>query len=73
MVSNFIKEQEYIKAKKKVKEIKGFYIHLFLYIATMPIIVGVNLVFVPGFHWFLVFVTWLGNWYFLSLVSRFWM
>lgn len=52
MVSNFIKEQEYIKAKKKVKEIKGFYIHLFLYIATMPIIVGVNLVFVPGFHWF---------------------
>ena len=52
MVSNFIKEQEYIKAKKKVKEIKGFYIHLFLYIATMPIIVVVNLVFVPGFHWF---------------------
>lgn len=32
MESNFLQEQKYIKAKKRVKEIKGFYIHLTVYI-----------------------------------------
>ena len=48
----FTKEQEYIKAKKRVKEIKGCYIHFSLYVLIMPIIITVNLLFSPGFHWF---------------------
>jgi len=30
----FTEEQKYLKAKKKVKEIKGFYIHLAVYLAV---------------------------------------
>ena len=52
MESNFIEEQNYIKAKKRVKDIKGFYIHLFLYIFVTPVIIIVNLMFVPNFHFF---------------------
>ncbi|WP_075341396.1 2TM domain-containing protein [Tenacibaculum agarivorans] len=52
MENNYIEEQRYLKAKKKVKEIKGFYIHLALYILNTPIIVATNLIFVPQFHWF---------------------
>lgn len=52
MQSNYEEEQRYIKAKKRVKDIKGFYVHLSVYLLTMPIIIGVNLMFVPGFHWF---------------------
>ena len=48
----FTKEQEYIKAKKREKEIKGCYIHFSLYVLIMPIIITVNLLFSPGFHWF---------------------
>lgn len=32
MESNFINEQNYIKAKKRVKDIKGFYTHLIVYL-----------------------------------------
>lgn len=32
MESNFIQEQNYVRAKKRVKEIKGFYIHLIVFI-----------------------------------------
>ncbi|NVJ88873.1 MAG: 2TM domain-containing protein [Flavobacteriaceae bacterium] len=52
MESEFLEEQRYLKAKKRVKDIKGFYVHLFVYLITIPIIIYVNLVFVPGFHWF---------------------
>ena len=54
---NFKKEQAYIKAKKKVKDIKGFYIHLVIIFFSLPIIILTNLMFVPGFHyfWFSVF------------------
>ncbi len=45
-------EERYLKAKKKVKEIKGFYIHLFVNIFSIAIIVTVNLTFSPGYHWF---------------------
>ena len=41
MNQNFTKEQSYIRAKKKVKEIKGFYIHLFVYILSNIGISGV--------------------------------
>jgi len=32
MNNNYLKEERYIKAQKKVKEIKGFYWHLFWYL-----------------------------------------
>lgn len=41
MESNFLQEQKYIKAKKRVKEIKGFYIHLTVYVLVNLFISGV--------------------------------
>jgi hypothetical protein len=32
MEANFNKEEKYLRAKKRVKEVKGFYIHLYVYI-----------------------------------------
>ncbi len=69
MEMNFEVEKKYLKAKKRVKDIKAFYTHLCVYLLTMPIIITVNLMFVPGFHWFWfsllgwgmgVFFHWLG-------------
>ena len=42
----------YDKARRKVKEIKGFYINLASYIIVVPILIYVNLTFSPQFHWF---------------------
>lgn len=50
--SEFIQEQYYLKAKNKVKEIKGFYVHLGISILAITIIVWVNLQFVPSFYFF---------------------
>mgnify|MGYP000374426614 CR=1 FL=1 len=50
--SVFMQEQYYLKAKKQAKEIKGFYIHLFINVFSIAIIFFVNLKFVPGFHFF---------------------
>ncbi len=52
MQQDFTQEQAYIKAKKRVKDIKGFYIHFSVYCIVIPIIITVNLLFSPGFHWF---------------------
>lgn len=52
MENNYLQEQEYIKAKNKVKEIKAFYMHLVVMIFSLPIIITVNLMFVPHFHFF---------------------
>ena len=52
MEYNFIEEQRYLKAKKRVKDVKGFYIHLVIEIFSLITIVAVNLIFSPGFHWF---------------------
>ena len=41
MESKFINEQNYIRAKKRVKEIRGFYIHLIVYIIINIFISGV--------------------------------
>ena len=41
MESDFLQEQNYIRAKKRVKEIKGFYIHLMVYIIINIMISGV--------------------------------
>ena len=50
--SDFIQEQEYIRIKKKVREVRGFYAHVIVNIISIPIIIYVNLKFVPGFHFF---------------------
>lgn len=42
----------YNKAKKRVKDIKGFYTHLAVYCVIIPTIIFVNLNFEPHFHWF---------------------
>lgn len=44
--------QEYIKAQKRVKKIKGFYTHLSVYCVVIPVIIFVNLKYEPHFHWF---------------------
>ena len=52
MEGKYIEEQRYLKAKKRVKDIQGFYIHLAIEVFSLITIVTVNLVFTPGYHWF---------------------
>ncbi len=52
LISEFLEERIYIKAKKQIKEIKGFYTHLIINVVSIPVIIYVNLKFVPGFHFF---------------------
>lgn len=41
MNKEYLKEQKYLKAKKRVKKIKGFYSHLFIYILINIFISGI--------------------------------
>ena len=68
MENSYIEEQEYIKAKKKVKEIKDFYTHLVVMIFALPIIITVNLMFVPNFYFF-----WLAGFGMLFSVAVHWL
>ena len=49
-----------------MEKLKGFHIHLAVFVLSMPIIIITNLMFVPGFHFFfflffvLAFFIWLG-------------
>ena len=52
MKSDYRREQKYLEAQKKVKEIKGFYAHLMVMIAVLPFLVFINLKLTPGYHWF---------------------
>jgi hypothetical protein len=52
MEANFIQEERYFKAQKRVKAIKGFYTHLTIYCLIIPVIIYVNLTHEPHFHWF---------------------
>lgn len=52
MELDFIEQQRYLKTKKRVKRIKGFYAHLSIYCLVIPIIIFVNLKYEPHFHWF---------------------
>ncbi len=42
----------YKKAKDKIKEIKGFYYNLVCFCIVIPVLIYINLRFVPEFHWF---------------------
>ena len=46
------KQQRYLKAQKRVKDIKGFYSHITVYCLIIPIIIFMNLKCEPSFHWF---------------------
>ena len=52
MKTNYTEEQKYIRAKKKVDEIKGFYWNLLSYCLVIPFLIFVNLMTSPGYHWF---------------------
>ena len=52
MQRDFTQEQSYIRAKKRVKAIKGFYVHLVFYSLFVPIIILFNIKYTPQFHWF---------------------
>ena len=41
MNQNYTKEQQYLKAKKRVKDIKGFYSHLAVYIVINVFLSGI--------------------------------
>lgn len=45
-------EEKYRKAKERVEEIKGFYIHLFFYVIVNCGLLAINLIFVPNHWWF---------------------
>lgn len=42
----------YYSAKKRVEELKGFYGNLISYCVVIPILIAVNLIYMPQFHWF---------------------
>ncbi len=44
--------ENYQKAKKQVKEIKGFYSHLLSYVLVMMILAFINLKYTPEYIWF---------------------
>lgn len=50
--TNYREERLYLKAQKRVKEIKSFYIHLTVYLLIIPLIIFINLRFSPSYHWF---------------------
>ena len=67
--ADYTQELVYMNAKKRVKEVKGFYAFLIVTIITIPLITYINLEFAPGFHffWFVIvgmlfalFMMWLG-------------
>ena len=68
--TDYTDELFYIKAKKRIKEVKGFYAFLIVNILVIPLIIFINLEFVPGFHFFwfpligmlfALFMMWLGT------------
>lgn len=52
METNYVEEEGFYRAKKKVEEIKSFYVHLVLYILCNIIVVAVNLMTSPGYLYF---------------------
>jgi hypothetical protein len=45
--------ERYQKASKKVKEMKGFYIHFFCFVIVICLIIYLNLKFSPEHLWFI--------------------
>jgi len=45
-------EEKYIRAKKKVDNLKGFYSNLLAYVLVIPFLIFINLKTSPGHQWF---------------------
>ncbi len=52
MEINYIEDERYTEAKKRVQAIKGFYAHLLVSVLVIPFLIFINLRFTPHFHWF---------------------
>jgi uncharacterized RDD family membrane protein YckC len=53
-MKDVVKDDEtYLRAKRRVQEIKDFYAHLIVYIIVNAVLVLINLLVTPGFLWFL--------------------
>ena len=44
--------ERYQEARKKVKEIKGFYSHLTIYVLVISLLIFINLKYTPEYLWF---------------------
>ncbi len=51
-INAFGQNTAYIRARKRVEELKAFYGNLIAYCCVIPILVYVNLTFMPKFQWF---------------------
>jgi 2TM domain len=51
-MENGFENRKIERARKRVKEIRSFYINLALYCTIIPILIAINLIFTPGFYWF---------------------
>ena len=52
MKKQFSEEQKFIRAKKRVTDIKEFYQHLLAYCLVIPFLIFINKMTVPSFNWF---------------------
>jgi sensor histidine kinase YesM len=50
--SNYSENNAYYRAKKRVEQLKGFYGNLISYCCVIPILIFINLTYMPKFHWF---------------------
>ena len=46
-------QQKYSEAEEQVKEIKGFYTHLIIYICVISFLIFINLTYTPEYLWFI--------------------
>jgi len=53
MEPNFTETERYYQAQKRVKEIRGFYEHLIVFILVTIILIVINLMTSPEYLWFL--------------------
>jgi hypothetical protein len=49
---NFNENTAYFRAKKRVEELKGFYGNLISYCCVIPVLIFINLTYMPHFQWF---------------------
>ena len=47
-----LESSKYLRAVERVEEIKGFYSSLIAYCIVIPLLIYINLKYVPQFHWF---------------------
>lgn len=50
--ANYSENNAYYRAKKRVEQLKGFYGSLISYCVVIPILIFINLTYMPKFHWF---------------------